>query len=253
MITVEICHYQGFCVLVHFVKHSHKLADIPLRTASNELISVDWTSTPLSFCVLISTSSPREEWIRAIQAVANGLKTREEEEPMDINFSSTGDSSMDTAMAKSRNKVVSLSHTNCETNVFDKDSVSICAWHYSHLYNLFVCTHCRPWVTLTTWSYWARAHLGKSSWSERKQQVCIMPWRSWGKRSSSLRWQTHMKCRIVTNPKLWSLYPCHVKREGLFGHIKIFITWYSWAVVSCTDRPVIVNHRASSENPNTKL
>lgn len=52
----------------------------------------------------------REEWIRAIQAVANGLKSREEEEPMDINFGSPGDNSlegMEAAIAKSRTKVVS--------------------------------------------------------------------------------------------------------------------------------------------------
>lgn len=52
----------------------------------------------------------REEWIRAIQAVANGLKSREEEEPMDINFGSPGDNSlegMEAAIAKSCTKVVS--------------------------------------------------------------------------------------------------------------------------------------------------
>uniref|UniRef100_A0A8C1ULZ4 non-specific serine/threonine protein kinase n=1 Tax=Cyprinus carpio TaxID=7962 RepID=A0A8C1ULZ4_CYPCA len=50
----------------------------------------------------------REEWIRAIQDVANGLKSREEEEPMDINFGSPGDNSlegMEAAIAKSRTKV----------------------------------------------------------------------------------------------------------------------------------------------------
>lgn len=50
----------------------------------------------------------REEWIRAIQAVANGLKSQEEEEPME--FGSPGDNSLEgieAAIAKSRTKVVS--------------------------------------------------------------------------------------------------------------------------------------------------
>lgn len=50
--------------------------------------------------------------MRAIQAVANGLKTREEEAPMDITFGSPSDCSsmeeMEVAMSKSRNKVVSV-------------------------------------------------------------------------------------------------------------------------------------------------
>lgn len=49
--------------------------------------------------------------MRAIQAVANGLKTREEEEPMDM-FGSPSDCSgveeMEVAMSKSRSKVVSV-------------------------------------------------------------------------------------------------------------------------------------------------
>lgn len=49
--------------------------------------------------------------MRAIQAVANGLKVREEEEPMDL-FGSPSDNSsmeeMEVAMSKSRNKVVSV-------------------------------------------------------------------------------------------------------------------------------------------------
>lgn len=81
--------------------------------------------------------------MRAIQAVANGLKTREEEEPMDINFSSSGDSSMEAPMAKSRSKVVSLRHTHKHTHrgmsVFDKDSASIRACNYSLLCNVSVC------------------------------------------------------------------------------------------------------------------
>ena len=56
----------------------------------------------------------REEWIRSIQAVANGLKRREpeeEEEPMDL-FHSPSDCSleeMEVAMSKSSSKVVSVS------------------------------------------------------------------------------------------------------------------------------------------------
>lgn len=52
----------------------------------------------------------REEWMRAIQSVANSLKMREQEdeEPMDV-FGSPSESSleeMEVAMSKSRNKVV---------------------------------------------------------------------------------------------------------------------------------------------------
>lgn len=50
----------------------------------------------------------REEWIRAIQAVANGLKSQEDDEPME--FGSPGDNSLEgieAAIAKSRTKVVS--------------------------------------------------------------------------------------------------------------------------------------------------
>ena len=50
--------------------------------------------------------------MRVIQAVANGLKTREEEEPMDIKFGFPSDSSgmeeMEVAISKSRSKVVSI-------------------------------------------------------------------------------------------------------------------------------------------------
>ena len=54
--------------------------------------------------------SPREEWMRAIQAVANGLKMREEEdeEPMEL-FGSPSECSleeMEVAMSKSRTKTV---------------------------------------------------------------------------------------------------------------------------------------------------
>lgn len=145
LITIKISHYKWLCIHKSPIRSSHPL---------------------------------REEWIRAIQAVANGLKTREEEEPMDINFGSSGDSSMETAMAKSRSKVVSLTHSPGKWVLLRMNQ-------WWHLYHLFVC--CRRWVILTTWSCWARALLEKWSWSERKQQVCIMPWRSWERRSSSLR------------------------------------------------------------------
>lgn len=52
----------------------------------------------------------REEWMQAIQSVANNLKMREQEEdePMDV-FGSPSESSleeMEVAMSKSRTKVV---------------------------------------------------------------------------------------------------------------------------------------------------
>lgn len=57
----------------------------------------------------VDTNEEREEWMRAIQAVANSLKMREEEdeEPMEV-FGSPSESSleeMEVAMSKSRNKV----------------------------------------------------------------------------------------------------------------------------------------------------
>uniref|UniRef100_A0A8B9L4H4 non-specific serine/threonine protein kinase n=1 Tax=Astyanax mexicanus TaxID=7994 RepID=A0A8B9L4H4_ASTMX len=68
---------------------------------------LQWT-TVIERTFHVDSNAEREEWIRAIQAVANGLKTREEEEPMDINFGSPGDNSlegMELAIAKSRTKV----------------------------------------------------------------------------------------------------------------------------------------------------
>ncbi|XP_056451699.1 RAC-beta serine/threonine-protein kinase-like isoform X1 [Gadus macrocephalus] len=58
----------------------------------------------------VDTNDEREEWMRAIQAVANGLKMREEEdeEPMDL-FGSPSECSleeMEVAMSKSRTKTV---------------------------------------------------------------------------------------------------------------------------------------------------
>lgn len=70
---------------------------------------LQWT-TVIERTFHVDSNSEREEWIRAIQAVANGLKSREEDEPMDINFGSPGDNSlegMEAAITKSRTKVVS--------------------------------------------------------------------------------------------------------------------------------------------------
>lgn len=55
----------------------------------------------------------RKEWMRSIQAVANSLKSQQQdEEPMEIKFGSPSDSSgteeMEIAMSKSRTKVVSI-------------------------------------------------------------------------------------------------------------------------------------------------
>uniref|UniRef100_A0A671QM45 non-specific serine/threonine protein kinase n=1 Tax=Sinocyclocheilus anshuiensis TaxID=1608454 RepID=A0A671QM45_9TELE len=64
---------------------------------------LQWT-TVIERTFHVDSNAEREEWIRAIQAVANGLKSREEEEPMDINFGSPGDNSlegMEAAIAKS--------------------------------------------------------------------------------------------------------------------------------------------------------
>uniref|UniRef100_A0A8C1W730 non-specific serine/threonine protein kinase n=1 Tax=Cyprinus carpio TaxID=7962 RepID=A0A8C1W730_CYPCA len=68
---------------------------------------LQWT-TVIERTFHVDSNTEREEWMRAIQAVANGLKSREEEEPMDINFGSPGDNSlegMEAAIAKSRTKV----------------------------------------------------------------------------------------------------------------------------------------------------
>uniref|UniRef100_A0A8C1QET8 non-specific serine/threonine protein kinase n=1 Tax=Cyprinus carpio TaxID=7962 RepID=A0A8C1QET8_CYPCA len=70
---------------------------------------LQWT-TVIERTFHVDSNTEREEWMRAIQAVANGLKSREEEEPMDINFGSPGDNSlegMEAAIAKSRTKTMS--------------------------------------------------------------------------------------------------------------------------------------------------
>lgn len=55
----------------------------------------------------------RKEWMRSIQAVANSLKSQQQdEEPMEIKFGSPSDNSgaeeMEIAVSKSRSKVVSI-------------------------------------------------------------------------------------------------------------------------------------------------
>ncbi|XP_055736598.1 RAC-beta serine/threonine-protein kinase [Salvelinus fontinalis] len=69
---------------------------------------LQWT-TVIERTFHVESNEEREEWMRAIQAVANGLKTREEEAPMDITFGSPSDCNsmeeMEVAMSKSRNKV----------------------------------------------------------------------------------------------------------------------------------------------------
>lgn len=55
----------------------------------------------------------RKEWMRSIQAVANSLKSQQQdEEPMEIKFGSPSDNSgteeMEIAVSKSRTKVVSV-------------------------------------------------------------------------------------------------------------------------------------------------
>uniref|UniRef100_A0A3Q3L3F6 non-specific serine/threonine protein kinase n=1 Tax=Mastacembelus armatus TaxID=205130 RepID=A0A3Q3L3F6_9TELE len=69
---------------------------------------LQWT-TVIERTFHVDSNDEREEWIRAIQSVANSLKMREqeEEEPMDV-FGSPSESSleeMEVAMSKSRNKV----------------------------------------------------------------------------------------------------------------------------------------------------
>ncbi|XP_023818143.1 RAC-beta serine/threonine-protein kinase isoform X2 [Oryzias latipes] len=68
---------------------------------------LQWT-TVIERTFHVESNVEREEWMQAIQSVANGLKMREqEEEPMDM-FSSPCESSleeMEVVMSKSRNKV----------------------------------------------------------------------------------------------------------------------------------------------------
>uniref|UniRef100_A0A671QP71 non-specific serine/threonine protein kinase n=1 Tax=Sinocyclocheilus anshuiensis TaxID=1608454 RepID=A0A671QP71_9TELE len=66
---------------------------------------LQWT-TVIERTFHVDSNAEREEWIRAIQAVANGLKSREEEEPMDINFGSPGDNSLEGMEAAIANRSV---------------------------------------------------------------------------------------------------------------------------------------------------
>ncbi|KAJ8368939.1 hypothetical protein SKAU_G00089670 [Synaphobranchus kaupii] len=69
---------------------------------------LQWT-TVIERTFHVDSNEEREEWMRTIQAVANGLKSREEEEPMDIKFGSPSDCSgmeeMEVSMSKSGSKV----------------------------------------------------------------------------------------------------------------------------------------------------
>lgn len=69
----------------------------------------------------------REEWMRSIQAVANSLKSQQQdEEPMEIKFGSPSDSSgteeMEIAVSKSRTKVVSI----CTSSAWQLSVCCVC-------------------------------------------------------------------------------------------------------------------------------
>uniref|UniRef100_A0A667ZA84 non-specific serine/threonine protein kinase n=1 Tax=Myripristis murdjan TaxID=586833 RepID=A0A667ZA84_9TELE len=71
---------------------------------------LQWTSV-IERTFHVDSNEEREEWMRAIQAVANGLKSQQQdEEPMEIKFGSPSDSSgteeMEVAMSKSRSKTM---------------------------------------------------------------------------------------------------------------------------------------------------
>ncbi|XP_035796543.1 RAC-beta serine/threonine-protein kinase-like isoform X3 [Amphiprion ocellaris] len=82
---------------------------------------LQWT-TVIERTFHVENNEEREEWMRAIQSVANSLKMQEqeeEEEPMDV-FGSPSESSleeMEVAMSKSRNKVDEVAHTVTESRV----------------------------------------------------------------------------------------------------------------------------------------
>uniref|UniRef100_A0A7N6B7X6 non-specific serine/threonine protein kinase n=1 Tax=Anabas testudineus TaxID=64144 RepID=A0A7N6B7X6_ANATE len=70
---------------------------------------LQWTSV-IERTFHVDSNEEREEWMRAIQAVANSLKSQQQdEEPMEIKFGSPSDSSgaeeMEIAVSKSRTKV----------------------------------------------------------------------------------------------------------------------------------------------------
>uniref|UniRef100_G3Q9I2 non-specific serine/threonine protein kinase n=1 Tax=Gasterosteus aculeatus aculeatus TaxID=481459 RepID=G3Q9I2_GASAC len=81
---------------------------------------LQWT-TVIERTFHVDSNEEREEWMRAIQSVANGLKIREqeEEEPMDM-FGSPNKSSleeMEVSMSKNRSKVDEVAHTVTESRV----------------------------------------------------------------------------------------------------------------------------------------
>nr|XP_023680504.1 RAC-beta serine/threonine-protein kinase isoform X1 [Paramormyrops kingsleyae] len=67
---------------------------------------LQWT-TVIERTFHVESNEEREEWMKAIQTVANGLKMREEDEAMDFRFSSdsSGMEEMEVTMSKSRSKV----------------------------------------------------------------------------------------------------------------------------------------------------
>uniref|UniRef100_A0A8C9VL47 non-specific serine/threonine protein kinase n=1 Tax=Scleropages formosus TaxID=113540 RepID=A0A8C9VL47_SCLFO len=69
---------------------------------------LQWT-TVIERTFHVDRSEEREEWMQAIQAVANSLKTQEVDEPMEIKFGSPSDPSgmeeMEVSISKSRPKV----------------------------------------------------------------------------------------------------------------------------------------------------
>uniref|UniRef100_A0A8C6T0Z5 non-specific serine/threonine protein kinase n=1 Tax=Neogobius melanostomus TaxID=47308 RepID=A0A8C6T0Z5_9GOBI len=69
---------------------------------------LQWTSV-IERTFHVETNEEREEWMRSIQAVANSLKSQQQEEPMVIKYGSPNDSSgaedMEVAVSKARTKV----------------------------------------------------------------------------------------------------------------------------------------------------
>uniref|UniRef100_A0A8C2C5Z4 non-specific serine/threonine protein kinase n=1 Tax=Cyprinus carpio TaxID=7962 RepID=A0A8C2C5Z4_CYPCA len=69
---------------------------------------LQWTSV-IERTFHVESSEERDEWMRAIQAVANGLQAREAGEPMEIKYSSPGDvcglEDMEVSLSKSSSRV----------------------------------------------------------------------------------------------------------------------------------------------------
>uniref|UniRef100_A0A671K918 non-specific serine/threonine protein kinase n=1 Tax=Sinocyclocheilus anshuiensis TaxID=1608454 RepID=A0A671K918_9TELE len=69
---------------------------------------LQWTSV-IERTFHVESSEERDEWMRAIQAVANGLQAREADEPMEIKYSSPGDvcglEDMEVSLSKSSSRV----------------------------------------------------------------------------------------------------------------------------------------------------